>query len=294
MRSDILIREALEKCEVLKKAGLWPNESRMRPRAWLENFDDEDRSTAAYLLSKFTYYNNDLTERLLKASYQSIGDELPKKESNSGGKLIDALESAIFVPVSGEKPNPTDSGYLFCRKARQILRIPEERIKNLNESIEHAAKGNTVIFLDDFIGSGDQFLKSWGRIHNSHSLKSLIEKNYFEAIYITLISTDYGLNEIKRNAPKVSICCPHILCKEATVNHILEKYDSTSQKVEDLLEKYYPRLKPKDDYMYTTPYLKYGYKERGLMLGFDHSIPDATLPIFWSPGDNWEPLIERT
>ncbi len=294
MRSDILIREALEKCEVLKKAGLWPNESRMRPRAWLDNFDDEDQSTAAYLLSKFTFYNNDLTERLLKASYQSIGDGLPKKPSNSGGNLIDALESAILVPVSGEKPNPTDSGYLFCRKARQILRIPEERIKNLDESVEHAAKGDTVILLDDFIGSGDQFLKSWERIYNGHSLKSLIEKNYFEAIYITLVSTDYGLNEIKINAPKVSVCCPHILYKESTVSHILDKNDSTSKKVKDLLEKYSPRLTPKDHYMCHPPYLKYGYKMRGLMLGFDHSIPDATLPIFWSPGNNWEPLIERT
>ncbi len=62
-----------------------------------------------------------------------------------------------------------------------------------------------------------------------------------------------------------------------------------------LIEKYSDRLTPQEDFIAgNVQWLRYGYHEQGLLLAFDHSVPDATLPIFWSPGKyGWTPLVAR-
>ena len=297
MRDDVLIREVLAKCEVLKQVGFWPSEPIIRPKAWINNFDLEDRGAAAYLLDRFTFYNEQLTNELLVASYNSMVDGLRKGSSAMGSvEILKSLQQAVFTYVTGEKPAPTDSGYTFCRKARQKLEIPEELICHPEDAVKYASSGRTVVFLDDFIGSGDQFLRTWQRNYGQSDPKSFMTINKsvpFAAIYISLVTTSYGLGEISKIAPNVAVCTAHILNERSTV-FSPDIPSSKQEEIEQLLEKYHTRLTPRESYIAGDKInLKYGYKKRGLMLGFQHSIPDSTLPIFWSQGTDWEPLIER-
>lgn len=294
MRSDVIIEEVLAKCDVLKMAGLWAAEPRLRPRAWLRNFEPQDQPLAANLLDKFTYYNALFTDRLFLASYQSLGDGMPKGPQAPGRDLLlQSIEKALFTPVRGEKPNPTDSGYLLCRKARQLIGVPEERIVETEQALAHAYGGGPVIFLDDFVGSGDQFLSTWTRDTQGHSFQDAMLQSGFVGIYVTLITTRLGLKMIHARAPDVAVCAAHVLDEKSTVFGLNSENAKLYSDIEELLKKYTPRLSPKEDYM-DGSYRIFGYKTIGLMFGFEHSIPDATLPIFWSPGtDNWEPLIER-
>lgn len=294
MRPDVIIEEVLAKCDVLKMAGLWAAEPRLRPRAWLKNFEPQDQPLAAYLLDKFTYYNSRFTDRLFVASYQSLGDGMPKGPRAPGRDLLlQSIKKALFTPVRGEKPNPTDSGYFLCRRARQLLGVPEDRIVEADQALLHAYAGNPVVFLDDFVGSGDQFLTTWTRDMKGRSFQDAMVRSGFVAIYVTLITTRLGLKVIYDGAPNVAVCAAHILDERSTVFGLKIESTALYSEVEELLKKYEPRLAPKEDYMEGS-YRIFGYKTRGLMFGFEHSIPDATLPIFWSPGTgNWEPLIER-
>ena len=296
MRQDIFVREVIAKCDVLKKAGLWDKEPRIRPRAWLSNFAAEDQGVAAALLDKFTFYNSQLTDTLFVAAFNSLGDGLSKGPAAPvRDQLLLGLTSAVIAPVTGEVPNPTDSGYLVCRKLRQLLNIDQEQILDWPAALEHAYHGKTVVFADDFIGSGDQFLKTWEReLTSGRSFKDANSKTGFVAIYISAVSADYGLSEINKRAPTVAVCTAHILTKSGSYRSLINSGEFSEQNFESFIRKYGPRLRPKDTYMLKDEYVLYGYKNRGLMFGFDHSIPDATLPIFWSPGtSNWEPLIER-
>lgn len=297
LREDIYIAQILRKCEDLKKANLWLKEPKIRPLRWLNNFDDSDKVTAAFLLDKFVFYNEELTNILLSASYNSLTDGLSKgPDSRSAEELLLSLQTALFTPVRGEEPRPTDSGNLFCRKARQILRIPDDNLVESEEAIQHALAGNTVIFLDDFIGSGDQFLSTWKRNYRAHgnqSFMSIRNQRNFDAIYIAVVSTQSGLERINRAAPEVMISVSHILGAESTIFG-LKTTPEKKLKINNLLKKYWSRLNPNEIYMRNhEKFLMHGYKEKGLLFGFEHSIPDATLPIFWSKGPNWEPLIER-
>lgn len=297
MRQDVFIKEVVARCEALKYSGFWPSEPTLRPRAWLNNFREEDRFIAAMLLNRFTYYDDSLTDRLLISSYHSLADGLSKGPlAPSASDLLEKLETAVFTPVEGERPNPTDSGNLLCRKARQVLGIPEDRVLPPSDALKHAIDGGTVVFLDDFIGSGDQFIETWKRDLLSDSPKSFEEAHgvsRFCAAYITLVSTDFGLAKIHERAPNVAVCPTHILGERATYKALGGEVDLRS--VREFLIRYSEQLRPNEHFIAKVPsYRAFGYKERGLLFGFEHSIPDATLPVFWSPGlGNWEPLIER-
>lgn len=296
MRDDVVITEVLSKCEVLKRANIWPAEPRMRPRLWLKNFEEKDRADAAILLDKFSFYSARQSDALLVASFRSLGDGRPKNAvGQSRDALIAALARAVVTPVLGEDPDPTDSGNLLCRRARQLM-FHAQRSVTIEDALRQADAGVPVVFVDDFVGSGDQFLATWRRELNGLSFEAAQRKSGFVAIYVALMGTDYGLKKISENAPSVAVSVTHVIEARSTLEGIAPPGTTVGAKIEALLDKYSPRLTPREEYIAKNElYRKYGYKERKLLLAFDHSVPDATLPIFWSPGHSgWEPLIERT
>jgi hypothetical protein len=303
VRGDLVVTEVLAKCEALKNSQLWPPEPQIRPRAWLENFERDDKPTAAILLDRFSFYDHHLTDRLLCASYNSLADGLPKgPAAPDRAALLGALPGAFFTPVEGERPNRADSGNYLCRRARQVLRIPQERIVEPLEALSKAAAGNAVVFLDDFIGSGDQFLRTWSQKRPTsapESFKAAYQQRPFVAAYVSLVATDYGLTEIAKKAPGVAVCTAHTLDESSTVHGLKPARGSTDADLPgraiDLLKKYAHRLQPTEPYMTSEHYKTFGYKGRALLFAFAHCVPDATLPIFWAPGTNgWHPLLERT
>jgi len=292
---NVIIEQVLARCDSLKLAGVWPSASSMDYEGWLNNFDSEDSHIAALLLDRFTYYNQEQTNALFVSAYNSIGDGLQKgPEAPLSKELIISLQKAVFTLVTGESPNVSDSGFTFCRIARQKLRIPEDLLVEPKVALEHARRGGTVVFLDDFIGSGDQFLNAWRRPYDGQSFKAVQDKQDFTALYIALVSTDFGLSNIHSVAPKVAVCTAHVIGDKSKLSG-LDEYKCSKTEIDNFLAKYAKRLTPKDNYIATKMnYKMYGYKNRKLLLAFEHSVPDATLPIFWSEGtQGWRCLIER-
>jgi hypothetical protein len=295
VRKDIYEEEVLSKCKVYKACTLWPKEPKIRPKAWLNNFDVADKEIASLLLDCFIYYKSDYVDALLKSAYHSIIDlDIDLKSTN----IESFLSSAVFTIITGENPNLTDSGHTIIRRVRQTLHIPEKQIVNLESAIKHAKKGGTVVFLDDFVGSGDQFIKTWTRPYgrtDPQSFQSVNENTDFVSIYITLIAAQLGLDKIHHDAPSVHVTLAHVLTQQSSIFGI-QLRNISQQKLDDFLTKYSSRLRPKEGYIANNPhFLKYGYHGIGALLGFEHSIPDATLPIFWAPGiDGWVPLVERS
>lgn len=296
MRQDILIKSTLAKCDTLQRTGIWAPSIRIRPAAWLENFDSHDKHIAAILLDNFIFYSDRLTDELFRSAFLSLCDGLPKSgKPIESSRIREALKTAVYTLVTGEEPNVTDSGYTFCRKARQRLGISQSRQVFPEKALEYASRGQTVVFLDDFIGSGDQFVTMWHRPcpKTGESFASLFSKKPFLAIYVSLVTTDYGLQEIYRRVPNVIVSPAHIVGEKYTYRQISDNPE-TQLRVNRFLIHYAELLAPEELYMQDPEYKAFGYKSRGLMFGFEHSIPDATLPIFWAPGKNtWEPLIER-
>ncbi len=179
------------------RAQVWLSEQEIRPRAWLDNFEPCDQLVAAVLLDHFCFYADRHTNRLLSAAYNSLLDGLPKgPDAPNRDQIARDLSQAIFTRVEGEDPRPTDSGNLFCRKARQRLSIPDDRFMEPADAIQAAGAGRPIVFLDDFVGSGDQFLRTWERPYgrSKTAFSEVMTSQPFTAIYVVLVATNYGLN----------------------------------------------------------------------------------------------------
>jgi len=300
MRSDLYIEGVLRKCQVLKHAGLWAAEPKIRPTAWLHNFTAVEKPVAAVLLDHFVFFSAGAVDRMLTSGYRRLRDELIEKSDKTAA--LDILNRVVFTGVEGEDPNVTDSGKLFCRKLRQILGLPEDRFLEPRDVIGVAAQGTPVIFLDDFIGSGDQFIRTWTRQYQPRFPQSFAEASgadLFKAMSINLVATEYGLARIKAAAPKLALTESHKVADEYGVRKLprtpfLPDVQDIPGGIEALLDKYATMLRV-PNYMSSTQQRKYGHHELGLSLAFEHTTPDATLPLFWAEvSDKWTPLVRRS
>lgn len=101
------IEAVLAKCTALRLSKLWPDETVIRPRGWLDNFADEDRTAAAVLLDAFTFFSAAAKVRLLVGAFESASRTPPRSPL---GLPANFFRDAVFTPVLGETPNVTDSG----------------------------------------------------------------------------------------------------------------------------------------------------------------------------------------
>jgi len=294
----------LAKCDYFAEARVWPLQQKLSASRWLDNFEPADRNLAAHLLNGFLYFSEEMVDQMFGAAVQSLSSsvlelDLSFFQTQSAWRAF--LDGAIVTYVTGERPNPTDSGLLFSRKARQVIGIdqssitsPEDAVLRLMTDVER-----TVIFVDDFVGSGNQFVDTWqrptralGRADISFAKLSTVSRHRF--FYCPLLCTDLGLQRIQRECPVVKVVPAHhvprnysALAPDSVIwpahllpegVHFIQRY-STAAGIPD-------SPGTVDDWR--------GFAGLGLTMAFAHSVPDATLPLFYWEKNGWAPLIRRT
>jgi len=291
------IEAVLRKCELFCSCSLWPREPQIRPRAWLNNFEEHERPVAAVLLDHFVFFGGVATDQLLSHSLRRIAAAVRQHRGPVG---LDAyLRNVIFTPVLGEDPNPTDSGQLFCRKVRQLLGFSDDRFVPLARAHQLAIAGRPIVLLDDFIGSGDQMARTWERLSETGaSFASIAQQQALDASYVALVGTARGCQRLSSDLPNLRLVVAHALDQTQSIrsipsNPLMPDIDDIPGRVEALLERYHGGLSL-PAYLSTVRQRKYGYSELGLLLAFDHSVPDATIPLLWANGPaDWTPLARR-
>lgn len=289
----------LENCNKLVDFHAWPPGT-VEVNSWLSNFDAEDRGYALYIVSQFMFFSEKMVDALFFAAFQNISIDLTDAWQSSDDRLKNwnsFMEKCYVVPVQGEDPNPSDSGYLFARKARQILGISECQLVDLEKAITIVQKKpqTPIVFVDDFVGSGEQFVKTWNRKSRSQavSFKDIAQeyasKNFF---YCNAITTSKGKKRIERECPDVTLKMGNILGGEYSwVSEESKMWpDEMKETGIKIIEKYSKRL----GYVECDGCLQdwRGFHCLGLGLAFQHSTPDASLPIFYAE-NNWQPLVRR-
>lgn len=307
MQRDAYIAAILARCTSLQEGGFWPPEPTLRPRAWLHNFPDQHRLAAAVLLDQFIYYADHLTDRLLRAAVAETLQFLSGRDI-SISTTLDAvkryLQAAAISPVEGEAPSPADSGNLICRRIRNLFELPDAAIVAPAQAVERALSGSSVILTDDFLGSGEQLVRHWRRSYPTNGRQLSLEQAYavrpFQATYLCLAATTYGLDRIRREGLPLRVCFAHELGAEYDIRNLanpnlLRWFPDVRRDVSALLDDWAPRLQL-DPYMRQDDFDRYGFHSLGLTVGFEHSpCPDATLPIYWAPSGtpDYVPLVVR-
>ena len=264
----------------------------MDPERWLDNFLEDEIDHALYLLNAFMYYAPPLVDQIFRTAIRSIGRSMTRSQWE------EFLSNLLVTIVSGEEPNVTDSGYVFARKARD-LGIPQERIVYPEEACKRVQYGfnGPVVFVDDFVGSGNQFIQTWSRpnLNPYDSFAALATTFQAKFYYCPAFCTEFGLEQINRECSAVTVSpgvfMPNkygVLAPDSVVWPRRLK-SSAEEFVRSVSER--AGIPDTDG---TEPNDWRGFASLGLTIAFQDSVPDATLPIIYWEQNDWCPLMRRT
>lgn len=289
------------KIQFLTEIGVWPIRRQMDPYNWLGNFRDDERPFAFNLLNVFLYYNEQLVDALFYGAVQGLSARIVSSATSSEeakGKWRNFLDTVRVSYVQGENPNPTDSGLLFARKARQILGIDEGHIVEPAHALAYLSENpdSSLMLVDDFVGSGNQMIETWQRSYrltgeHSHSFAAAARRGA-DIFYVPIIATKNGLTAIENRCIGSKVRPAHILDERYS---LISPYsilwpDTLKPEASPFLFNASRRAGIVDEYEHGWK----GFHDLALALAFHHSVPDATLPLFFWEKNGWAPLISRT
>jgi hypothetical protein len=292
----------LNKCSYFADVHIWPLRKAIDPELWLENFAADEMDHAVHLLNGFLYFPEEFINEMFKSAFQElstvvVGETEPFLTAQTAWREF--VDKVIITNVTGEMPNISDSGISFTRRAKQLLNISEERTLSNEETLKELLNNGPrpVVFVDDFVGSGNQFIETWERsvrISSSvqMSFKRLASVRGNRFFYCPLICTQYGFERIKASCPEAILRPAHLISNRYNVfaPNSLMWPDHLRSTATEFIKNVSKRAGiPTDGSLEDWQ----GFHRLGLALAFADSVPDATLPIFTATTNSWKPLFRR-
>lgn len=280
-------------CKQLIELGLW-DVKMARLESWLNQFcGTEEEFFAACLLDQIIFR----TKQQFESGLRSL------MRSNLNGSIfqnapdLDLLQKLAgqddpklrLVPVICETDPPTKSGPLVMRRLQRILQLNQKWMCWPWQASRYIGEMgiDTVVFVDDFLGSGNQFenfFKQWKFNEHDSGIK------YF---YAPVVAHQHGIDFLARQLPNV-----HVVPAET----LGESHNFFSEKVwmrlgqggisADEAKSWYLNFCSSRDIKPDKVSLL-GYNDMALTFGFSHATPNNSLPILWNETTTWQPLLER-
>ena len=236
---------------------------------WLENFDPSHRGLALKILEKVEVHSKEDCQRWC----QKLHSQLPRH-------IRDASDT-FYVGLG----LPSESGSLVSYYYRTINSLAPEVFLDFREAADShllkQRKAGTLVFLDDFIGSGNQAVEFWQSL-SSHLGPDIDNLNFY---YLAFFSRRAGKENVEKYTRfKVNVMRELNESDEAFGPGSGLFEDGCREIAKEIFRKYGSRLEPK---------LPLGFRDGELLIAFDHNVPNNTLPVLWSSTDNWFPLFKR-
>ena len=295
----IYIQEILDRCENLIHYSIWNGIHVTRLRRWISNFiTDEERYFAACVLDFLIYRSEEQTLALIKQFFQRTLPDLARLNPMPIPQIHDweyalrhspPLDPGIRLVTAVRQSDPhTKSAHVIARYMKRYLSVNESWIIKPWEIVDHLRKGIvTFIFIDDFLGTGDQF-KTFLKME---SLSNLFNSIY--AAYVPLVAHVKGIDYLRHHFPNLRVRSVETLDNSYSVfnDECSCFWDGTN--TPHSAKKFYFDLLRRKRIGITGPERR-GYGHLELAYAFSHAAPDNCLPIFWWHYTNtWNPLFDR-
>lgn len=243
----------------IKKLETYIDQSRIE--GWLLNFaTDEERLVALKLLDKLTL----LRSREIIMLGTALFNELNSMLSTT------TLNECRFTSIGSITSGSTQ----IIRTFQENNRIPKKWFI-YNSEIEKLDDIKVIVFLDDFVGTGDTFI-NW---YEENKSKIRPERIY----YGSFGAFENGIKKIKRKTGIDTVTGRMIQESEKVLDGKLYS-QKDRQNIRRVIEKYRGIRIPKE--------FSFGYDNCQLLYAFENNIPNNSLGILWF-AQNWTPLMDR-
>lgn len=252
--------------------GLVASQNRTMILRWFENFTPHEHPIIAHLVQRI----NVVTSYEMDAAIEDIVQELER--------ILGAdLKNACLLPMG---MSIGDSGAQFVYSVHKRLSDGTDRLI-FNGTLEQAAEQyETIILVDDIIGSGGQAIKNYNKSYKQLST---------QFVYAPIFAFEDGLNNVEKDAGYDKII-PGRLLRE----HDRAFSDDSSIFVEPTLRSELMEIcRSYGEKIYPPGPL--GFEDAQALISFPHNCPNNTLPVIWGgreteemPKDmRWYPLRIR-
>ena len=296
---EIFVEQVLGRCKNLISSGIWEGLGQIRLDTWMKNFaSGKERYFGACVLDSLIYRSEKQTVALMEHLFQRTLPDLtrrvPPAASNSTPWLV-LLQSPTYgpdpflrvVPVIGWDDPPAKSGPALARLYRRHFSMNQEWMI-WPWQIEDAKRGgiNRFLFVDDFLGTGEQFCGFAQQFNLSASLKGCY------GVYAPLVAHATGVTEVKKCLPGLHVVAVEVIDDTYSLFSNDSPWFRDGVNSPQAAREFYDSLVARLRFPIKPEALR-GYGKLSLAYAFSHATPDNCVPIIWSEANNWKPLLER-
>ena len=237
---------------------------------WLEQFREEDKIIALRLLGKFQMYRQKLLSEKIHVLYNLLLEQFEWAQYLKTFFMLvdlkDKISNSMLFACEFQKTTGININ-------RNIIGLSEDDIESLD---------NKIVFIDDYSGSGSNFIES---------IDLLIDKNSnfrnFEFVFLVVNISEIALTNIseyaKENRLKIKIIHTEVSSKAFKENYI---FNTREYKI--FKEKYYNICK---ELLITSN--PFGFMNSEALIAFDKCVPNNNLSMFREKSNIYNPLIYR-
>ena len=300
--TETFIRNVLLTAKRYIEVGFWQGIERSKFERWCTQFKtSEERVLLAFLVESIVYRSNAQTAALIdhaiykiipQSLYQATNDETHFTSIRS---ILSSKTKDInygIVPVIRDIDPPTKSGPLVARLYKRLGGV-NEKLMFWPWTVPENARLDYVIFVDDFVGSGNQFL----RFIDKHISEKVIDEET-RCVYAPLTASTEGLKKIAEERPDIHLAPIEVISSsDSFFNYISRKYKFTDDENSEISEIYDSFLKKVKLHKIGGNNPNYnmarGYKGLAMTYAYQHATPNASLPLLWANNDHYTSLFLR-
>ncbi len=252
---------------------------------WLDQFEIPDLYLAEHILRRMRYVGFTEFEEWLQREVAGLLAEIERRRGKEAVAIFPVAKPFINVfNADKEAKPPNDSAGRIAHSLKNLLRSPPQHVE-LTPRLEsmRSRKVRHIIFVDDFIGTGNRFIESWKEtVHPS--VKAWCSRGWCKVWLIAFAAHASGVRRIIRRVRP--------LVKERIRIHleIGRTFFDENDNLKAVLENYGERVgRPKG---------AWGYGNLASPIIFQHGCPNNVSEILWKSGVGpkkmrWQPLFRN-
>ena len=295
---EIFIEQVLERCRNLINSGIWDGITPDRLDRWMQNFTtDTERYFGACVLDALIYRSEKQTIALMEHLFQRVLPDLLRHVLPASATMVpwlDKLREPFNMPspelrvipvLKGDDP-PTKSGLALARLFRRHLSLNQYwmlwpwQIKAARQ-----AGISQFLFVDDFLGTGDQFCEFAEQFSLADNLRNCC------AVYAPLVAHKVGIKKVQDSLPEVHVAPVEVIDDSYSLFSVESNWFSDEVNSPASAKLFYDKLVARVQFP-IKPEAVRGYGKLALAYAFHHATPDNSLPILWAEGKTWKPLLD--
>ncbi|WP_419211119.1 AAA family ATPase [Maribacter sp. X9] len=282
--------------EINKLSQSWPSYKGIKLtnediRSWLEQFEDLEAQRLMFdILENVKFYKPSEIRDKMEELFNEVRKEIAR--SNKIVYLAEGKQKRDDILVSYLDKNPVKSGPEYAKifvESNNIYKDNSTNPDKIENKLKELKNINALVFIDDFIGSGNSIIENLNPILINN--KELLLEKEINIIIGVITGFEEAKHKIYKYVKKTGLSIKVILLDP------LNKSDKCFDNSSLIFPKQIERQKAKNICFTIGVTLEkrhpLGYSDCQSRVVFPNTCPNNSLPILWKETGNWKPLFKR-